>query len=46
MALRGDSLLVRLFEPEFATGLAAHAAKADPAEVVMEKVELLVFRRP
>jgi ubiquinone/menaquinone biosynthesis C-methylase UbiE len=49
VALRGDSLIVRLSDAEFATGLAAlraHAAEADPAQVVTENVELLVFRKP
>jgi ubiquinone/menaquinone biosynthesis C-methylase UbiE len=49
VALRGDSLIVRLSDAEFATGLAAlraYAAEADPAQPVTENVELLVFRKP
>jgi ubiquinone/menaquinone biosynthesis C-methylase UbiE len=49
IALRGDSLIVRLSDAEFTTGMAAlraYAAEADPAEAVTENVELLVFRRP
>jgi ubiquinone/menaquinone biosynthesis C-methylase UbiE len=49
IALRGDSLIVRLSDGEFAAGMAAlraHAAKADPAQAVTEAVELLVFRKP
>jgi hypothetical protein len=32
--------------PEFLVELRAHAAAADSAEMVTEKVELLVFRKP
>jgi ubiquinone/menaquinone biosynthesis C-methylase UbiE len=49
IALRADSLIVRLSDAEFASGMAAlraYAADADPAPAVMEGVELLVFRKP
>jgi ubiquinone/menaquinone biosynthesis C-methylase UbiE len=49
VALRGDSLIVRLSDAEFAAGMAAlraYAAEADPTQAVTENVELLVFRKP
>jgi ubiquinone/menaquinone biosynthesis C-methylase UbiE len=49
IALRGDSLIVRLSGAEFAAGmvaLRAYAADADPTQAVTENVELLVFRKP
>jgi ubiquinone/menaquinone biosynthesis C-methylase UbiE len=49
VALRGDSLIVRLSDTEFAAGMAAlraYAVEADPTQVVTENVELLVFRKP
>jgi ubiquinone/menaquinone biosynthesis C-methylase UbiE len=49
VALRGDSLIVRLSDAEFADGMAAlraYAAEADPTQAVTENVELLVFRKP
>jgi ubiquinone/menaquinone biosynthesis C-methylase UbiE len=49
VALRGESLIARLSEAEFAAGLAAiraYAAEADPTQTITESVELLVFRKP
>jgi ubiquinone/menaquinone biosynthesis C-methylase UbiE len=49
IALKADSLVARLSEAEFETGMKAlrtHAAAADAKQPVIEDVELLVFRKP
>jgi ubiquinone/menaquinone biosynthesis C-methylase UbiE len=49
IAHRADSILARLTDEEFEAGLAVlrdHAAKAPPAEPVIEPIDLFVFRRP
>ena len=47
VALRADSILVRLSEPDFEAGLAAlrrHAGAAPPDDTVIEPVDFFVFR--
>lgn len=49
IALKADSLIARLSDAEFKAGmtaLRAHAAKADPTQLIIEDVELLVLRKP